>query len=138
MLDVAPLVESKEGKVDIFNKSHNTIINADKSYLLLSFINLIENAVKYSVNPRIQITTFIEGTDFCVLLKDNGIGIEKKHQKKIFEKFYRVTAGNLHNATGFGMGLNFVKKIIDAHHGSIQVQSEFGKGSLFIIKIPRT
>ncbi len=138
VLDVAPLVESKGGTVDIFDKSPNTIINADKSYLLLSFINLIENAVKYSVKPRIQITTFIEGPDFCVLLKDNGIGIEKKHQKKIFEKFYRVTAGNLHNATGFGMGLNFVKKIMDAHHGSIQVQSEFGKGSLFIIKIPRT
>ena len=136
--DLAPLIESKAGSVQIFNESHNSMINADKSYLLLSFINLIENAVKYSVKPIIEITTFIEGNDFCAIIKDNGIGIEKKHQKKIFQKFYRVTSGDLHNTTGFGLGLNFVKKIIHAHHGSIQVQSDYGKGSLFIIKIPRT
>jgi two-component system phosphate regulon sensor histidine kinase PhoR len=98
---------------------------------------LLENAVKYSIKPLITITTFIEGNDFCVVVKDNGIGIEKKHQKKIFERFYRVTRGDLQNASGFGLGLNFVKKIIDAHHGKIEVQSEFGEGSLFIVKIPR-
>ena len=136
--DLTPLIETKAGSVQIFNKSHNSMINADKSYLLLTFINLIENAVKYSVKPFIEITTFIEGNDFCAIIKDNGIGIEKKHQKKIFKKFYRVTTGDLHNATGFGLGLNFVKKIIDAHHGTIEVQSEYGKGCLFIIKIPRT
>ena len=136
--DLAPLIEIKAGSVQIFNESHNSMINADKSYLLLTFINLIENAVKYSVKPIIEINTFIEGNDFCAIIKDNGIGIEKKHQKKIFKKFYRVTSGNLHNTTGFGLGLNFVKKIIDAHHGNIKVQSEYGKGSLFIIKIPRS
>ena len=136
--DLAPLIKSKYGRIQIYNKSHNSMINADKSYLLLTFINLIENAVKYSIKPIIEITTYIEGNDFCAIVKDNGIGIEKKHQKKIFQKFYRITAGDLHNATGFGLGLNFVKKIIDAHHGSIEVQSEYGKGSIFIIKIPRT
>ncbi|MEP6711127.1 MAG: HAMP domain-containing sensor histidine kinase [Ferruginibacter sp.] len=136
--ELAPLIESKAGSVEIVNESHNSKINADKSYLLLTFINLIENAVKYSVKPFIEITTFIEGNDFCAIIKDSGIGIEKKHQKKIFKKFYRVTSGDLHNVTGFGLGLNFVKKIMDAHHGSIEVQSEYGKGSFFIIKIPRT
>jgi two-component system phosphate regulon sensor histidine kinase PhoR len=137
LTDLAPLIESKNGNAILENQNNNSMINADKSYILLTFINLLENAVKYSIKPLITITTFIEGNDFCVVVKDNGIGIEKKHQKKIFERFYRVTRGDLQNASGFGLGLNFVKKIIDAHHGKIEVQSEFGEGSLFIVKIPR-
>lgn len=136
--DLAPLIESKNGVVKLINKNENSMINADKSYTLLTFINLIENAVKYSLKPEIEITTLIEGNDFCVSIKDNGIGIEKKHQKKIFDRFYRVTMGDLHNASGFGLGLNFVKKIIDAHHGSIEVSSIFGQGSIFYIRIPRS
>lgn len=136
--DLAPLIERKNGSVQLLNKNKNSMINADRSYLLLTFINLIENAVKYSIKPTIEITTFIEGNDFCASIKDNGVGIEKKHQKKIFDRFYRVTTGDLHNASGFGLGLNFVKKIIDAHHGSIEVRSEYGEGSMFIIKIPRS
>lgn len=135
--DLAPLIESKNGKITLSIENNNSMINADKSYLLLTFINLIENAVKYSIKPSITISTFIEGNDFCSIIQDNGIGIERKHQKKIFDRFYRISTGDLHNAAGFGLGLNFVKKIITAHHGSIEVQSEYGNGSLFIIKIPR-
>ena len=70
-----------------------------------------------------------------IVIKDNGIGIATEHQKKIFERFYRITDGELHISKGFGLGLNFVKKVIDTHHGKIEVMSEVGKGSSFIIKL---
>ena len=70
-------------------------------------------------------------------IKDNGIGIEAEHQKKIFERFYRINDGELHTSKGFGLGLNFVKKVIDTHHGKIEVASELGSGSTFTIKLSR-
>jgi two-component system phosphate regulon sensor histidine kinase PhoR len=135
--NINPLVEEKTGTVSLIFKSSNSFISADKSYLLLAYTNLLENAVKYSVKPLIEITTYVEGTDFCTDIKDNGIGIDKKQQRKIFNKFYRVTYGDIHQAKGFGLGLNFVKKIVDAHRGNISVESSLGKGSIFTIKIPR-
>jgi two-component system phosphate regulon sensor histidine kinase PhoR len=113
------------------------MVNADKSYLLLAVINLIENAIKYSPEPVINISSRIVGTDFCIAIQDNGIGINPAHHKKIFDRFYRVTQGELHTAKGFGLGLNFVKKVIDAHGGRIDVQSEEKNGSTFTIRLPR-
>jgi two-component system phosphate regulon sensor histidine kinase PhoR len=133
--DLQPLIE--ERKVDIVTTFtiDNAIIYADKSHLLLVIINLIENAVKYSLKPVIGITTYIKDNYFCIDVKDNGIGIPKEHQKKIFNRFYRITDGNLHSTKGFGLGLNFVKKIVDAHFGKIEVQSEVNKGTTITIKI---
>ncbi|HNK30494.1 MAG TPA: HAMP domain-containing sensor histidine kinase, partial [Ferruginibacter sp.] len=71
-------------------------------------------------------------------IKDNGIGIAPEHQRKIFDRFYRITRGELHTSKGFGLGLNFVKKVIDTHGGTIELESEPGKGSCFTISIPRT
>ena len=136
--NIYPLIEEKSGKLSVVFKSTNTFINADKSYLLLAYTNLLENAVKYSIKPEIIITTYIEGNDFCTDIKDNGIGIDKKQQRKIYDKFYRVTDGDIQQAKGFGLGLNFVKKIMDAHKGNISVESALGKGSTFTIKIPRS
>ena len=135
--NIYPLIEEKAGKLSFVFKSSNTFINADRSYLLLAYTNLLENAVKYSIKPEIIITTYIEGNDFCTDIKDNGIGIDKKQQRKIYNKFYRVTDGDIQQAKGFGLGLNFVKKIMDAHRGTISVESTLGKGSTFTIKIPR-
>ena len=135
--DLHPLIEQKEAILKTSFTSPATIIKADKAYLRLSFINLIENAIKYSDKPVIDISTEILGNDFCISVKDNGIGIAKEHQKKIFERFYRITDGELHTSKGFGLGLNFVKKVIDTHNGKIEVESELGKGSTFTIKIPR-
>lgn len=135
--DLQPLIEQKNATLHTSFVLPDTIIKADKAYLRLSFINLIENAIKYSASPVIDITTAIAGNEFFISVKDNGIGIAKEHQKKIFDRFYRITDGELHTSKGFGLGLNFVKKVIDTHNGQIEVESEPGKGSTFTIRLPR-
>ena len=135
--DLHPLIEQKNAVIETSFASSDCFVSADKAYLLLAFINLIENAIKYAAAPVITISTYAVGTDLCVAIKDNGIGIDSEHHKKIFERFYRITQGEIHTAKGFGLGLNFVKKVIDEHGGKIEVQSELKKGSTFIVKIPR-
>ncbi len=135
--DLHPLVEQKNAVIETSFASPDCFVSADKAYLLLAFINLIENAIKYAAAPVITISTYAAGTDLCVAIKDNGIGIDSEHHKKIFDRFYRITQGEIHTAKGFGLGLNFVKKVIDEHGGKIEVQSELKKGSTFIVKIPR-
>ena len=135
--DLHPLIEQKNAGIKTTFSSTETIVNADKYYILLTFINLIENAIKYSPAPEIFISTYAEGNDCCIRIKDNGIGISTENHKKIFDRFFRVTKGELHTVKGFGLGLSFVKKVVDTHGGKIEVQSETGKGSTFIVKIPR-
>ncbi|MEO7265687.1 MAG: HAMP domain-containing sensor histidine kinase [Ferruginibacter sp.] len=134
--NMAPLVEERNGTIIIKDKNKENMIWADKSYLLLSFVNIIENALKYSTYPEIEIFINKEGDFFIIGIKDNGPGIEKKHQKKIFDKFYRIGSGDIKVSKGFGLGLNFVKKVMAAHKASIKVKSDLGKGSLFLMKIP--
>ncbi len=135
--DLQPLIEQKHAVVHTDFSIPVSVVKADKAYLRLCLINLIENAIKYAENPVIQINTVIEGNNLNISIKDNGIGIAPEHQKKIFERFYRITDGELHGSKGFGLGLNFVKKVIDTHGGKINVSSEPGKGSTFTIKFPR-
>ncbi|MBL7702466.1 MAG: HAMP domain-containing histidine kinase [Ferruginibacter sp.] len=133
--DLQPLIEQKHAVVNTNFAVSEVILNADRSYMRLCLINLIENAIKYSPAPVIDISTKVDSTTLCIVVKDNGIGIALEHQKKIFERFYRITDGELHITKGFGLGLNFVKKVIDTHHGKIEVMSELGKGSSFTIKL---
>jgi two-component system phosphate regulon sensor histidine kinase PhoR len=135
--DMQPLIEEKNVVIHTSFTTSDPIIYADRSHLFLVIINLIENAIKYAHKPIIEISTYRKEHHFNIAIKDNGIGISKEDQKKIFERFYRVTDGNLHQNKGFGLGLHFVKKIIDAHFGDIEVDSTLGKGSIFIIKIPK-
>jgi len=135
--DLYPLIEQKNAVVHTSFSPANNIVKADKYYMLLTFINLIENAIKYSSGPQIHISTYTEGNEYCIAIKDNGIGISEENQKKIFNRFFRVTNGDLHTVKGFGLGLNFVKTVIDAHHGKIEVKSQPGKGSTFVVKIAR-
>ena len=131
-----PLAQQKNAVIKtVFSKAEH-IVFADKYYLLLAVINLIENAVKYSAQPKIEIATFTDGQYCCISITDNGIGIGAEHHKKIFDRFYRVTKGDLHTAKGFGLGLSFVKKIVDAHSGKIDIKSEPAKGSTFTMKVP--
>jgi len=133
---VEPLVESKHAKVDFKLSENGLSIYADKAHIEQAFINLVENGLKYADEPHIVIETGKEEEDYFIAVRDNGIGIETKYQKDIFKKFFRVPTGDVHNVKGFGLGLNFVKKVIDAHHGKITVNSIPGIGTEFRILLP--
>lgn len=131
-----PLISAKKA---VFNYAYNAaqpVLQADKGYLMVVITNLIDNAIKYSRNPEIVISTRNKGNLLLLSIKDNGIGIEKKQLKKLFDKFYRVRKGDVQAAAGFGIGLSFVKKIVQAHGGKITVASEPGKGSEFTLSLP--
>lgn len=130
-----PLIEQKKAEINFEFNAENPIINGDKNYLLIVLINLIENALKYSKEPKVTISTINKGYYLEINVKDNGVGIEKKHIHDIFKKFFRVAKGDIHSSKGFGIGLSFVKKIIDSHHGTITVESVPGIGSNFIITL---
>jgi two-component system phosphate regulon sensor histidine kinase PhoR len=100
-------------------------------------MNLFINSIKYSTkDPIIKIETENRPGVIVTSITDNGIGIPQKEQKKIFDKYYRITNGDLHNTKGFGIGLYFAKKVVEAHGGNIDVKSEEGFGSTFIISLP--
>ncbi|HEY6437569.1 MAG TPA: HAMP domain-containing sensor histidine kinase, partial [Ignavibacteriaceae bacterium] len=131
-----PLMEASGAKVEIKIKDDDIFVRADKTHLELAIVNLIENGIKYSLNPVIVIEAGGTATESYIAIKDNGVGIDKKYYKNIFKKFYRVPTGDVHNVKGFGLGLNFVKKIIDAHNGKIVVNSVPGIGTEFKIILP--
>jgi two-component system phosphate regulon sensor histidine kinase PhoR len=130
-------VESKGGHIyaDIF--SDDMKLKADRMHLMNVILNLIDNANKYNlVEPEILISAFEADQGVNIEIKDNGIGINKENQKKIFDKLYRVPTGDVHNFKGFGLGLTYVKAIIEKHNGSISVTSELNKGTTFKIFLP--
>jgi two-component system phosphate regulon sensor histidine kinase PhoR len=131
-------VESEGGKISLNLKAQNSVVIGDKFHLTNGFYNVIENAIKYRKEESLEIEVSTVNTSKGVLIsvKDNGIGIAKESQKMVFEKFYRVPTGNIHNVKGFGLGLSYVKVITDAHSGTISVDSEVGKGSRFDIFLP--
>lgn len=130
-------VNSNGGEVVTNLKARNAVIFADKSHIESVLVNIIENALKYTPEkPVIEINTSNRKNMFVVSISDNGIGISKKNIKHIFDEFYRVTKGNIHDAKGYGLGLNYVKKIVDLHGGRITVTSEPKRGSLFTIYLP--
>ena len=133
---VQPLIEQKKAKVEVRMDEGNGRLQADKAHLELAVVNLLENALKYSTDPHIVVQTGHDEDDFYISVKDNGVGIEKQYLKNIFKKFYRVPTGDIHNVKGFGLGLNFVKRIIDAHKGKIKVNSLPGIGTEFRLFIP--
>lgn len=129
--------EKREGKIQLELKAENSEIITDKIHGTNVFYNLLDNAIKYSVNPPdIKITTTKNNRGVLVAVEDKGIGMTKGVQSKIFERFYRQTTGNIHNVKGFGLGLNYVKAVLEANRGNITVQSEPGKGSRFEVFLP--
>jgi two-component system, OmpR family, phosphate regulon sensor histidine kinase PhoR len=131
-----PLIEQKQALVELKVENYDTNIHADEGHLELAIINILENALKYSIAPHIIVEAGKEESEYFISVKDNGIGIEKKYLKNIFKKFYRVPTGNIHDVKGFGLGLNFVKRIIDGHDGKIRVHSLPGIGTEFRLIIP--
>ncbi|NLI37047.1 MAG: HAMP domain-containing histidine kinase [Bacteroidales bacterium] len=132
-------VERYEGKITSSLEAQNSEIFADEMHLTNVIFNLMDNAVKYKnpdVNLLLNVKTWNESNNFMISIEDNGIGIKKDDVKKIFDKFYRVHTGNIHDVKGFGLGLAYVKKIILAHKGTIRVESELGQGTKFVITLP--
>ncbi len=131
------VVEDRNGTIFEKYSEGQLMIKTDMFHLGNVILNVLDNANKYSPgSPKIHVEVFKEGRYACVQIKDEGMGMSKTVQKNIFEQFYREETGNIHNIKGHGLGLAYLKKIVNLHKGIIEVQSEKGKGSTFVIKIP--
>lgn len=131
-------IDQENGSILSLFEAHNDLIEADKVHLTNIILNLFDNAIKYrkeDIHPKITVCTsnFAEGIQIDI--SDNGIGMTKETLNKIFDKFYRVPTGNVHNVKGFGLGLNYVKEMVEAHGGFVTVKSNPGEGSQFTIKL---
>ena len=128
--------DKKEGSIETDFMALNKIVEADKLHITNVIYNLLDNSLKYSENkPHVKISTRDVIGGLVIRIKDNGIGIAKDNQEKIFEKLFRVPTGNIHNVKGFGLGLSYVKSIMELHQGSIKVESKLGHGSTFLISL---
>ena len=132
-------VEKYGGTLDIDLQAEKSTIKVDEMHFTNVLFNLLDNAIKYrkeNVALELMIRTYNEGNRLIISVEDNGIGIKKEDAKKVFDRFYRVHTGNLHDVKGFGLGLSYVKKIVTDLNGTIRVQGELGKGTKFIISLP--
>ena len=131
------LLKDKGGILNTELNASKYVINGNKDHLTNIIINLMDNAIKYcDKKPNIKIETYNQKNYLIFNISDNGIGMTPKVQKKIFDKFYRATSGNIHNIKGHGLGLSYVKKIVDLHKGKINLESKYGVGTNFMIKLP--
>jgi two-component system, OmpR family, phosphate regulon sensor histidine kinase PhoR len=136
VLEVVQIELGDNLKIDY--RAEKTSIHGDKVHIMNVVRNLVENAIKYSAPPaKIHVITQNTNDGLELIIIDKGIGIPKEYIKKIFNKFYRVPTGNVHNVKGFGLGLNYVQQIVKAHKWDILVESEYGKGTKFTITIPQ-
>ncbi len=130
-------IEQRDGSVDLSLEAEQTVIEADEVHVTNVIYNLLDNANKYSPDkPQISIRTRSWGGGVAITVADKGIGMSREATGRIFEKFYRVPTGNVHNVKGFGLGLSYVKKIVDLHQGNIRVDSQPGSGSTFEVFLP--
>ena len=133
---VSLIVENNNGNIITEKNADNSIVIGNETHLINVMVNILDNAIKYNDNsPEILIKTLNIGSRILIEIKDNGIGMNKAVQSKIFEKFYRKQTGDLHDVKGHGLGLAYVKKIIAFHNGNINVDSAVGKGSKFTIQL---
>ncbi|MDX9772296.1 MAG: HAMP domain-containing sensor histidine kinase [Bacteroidales bacterium] len=131
-------VNGRGGTISTFLDASDPMVTIDENNFFNVLINLLDNALKYTTRtPEITVTTTGYHKGITITVSDNGMGIPREHLKHIFEKFYRVPAGNTHNIKGFGLGLSYVSKIIEEHHGNIKVESQIGKGTRIIIHLPK-
>ncbi|GAA4302878.1 HAMP domain-containing sensor histidine kinase [Aestuariibaculum suncheonense] len=131
------IVEDRKGYIKTFLNAEKTSVLANESHFTNVIVNMLDNAVKYSPEaPEIEVYTENVGTNILLKIKDHGSGMSKAAVKRVFEKFYREHTGNIHNVKGHGLGLAYVKRIVEDHQGHVSVESEKEKGSIFTIKLP--
>ncbi|MBR9757086.1 MAG: HAMP domain-containing histidine kinase [Algicola sp.] len=134
---VALIIEDRQGFIKTHLQADKSSVLANETHFTNVIVNILDNAIKYSPNPpKIDVYTENVGTNVILRIKDQGSGMSKVAQKHVFDKFYREHTGNIHNVKGHGLGLAYVKQIVDDHQGHISVESEKDKGSTFIIKLP--
>ncbi|MBK9274609.1 MAG: hypothetical protein IPM49_08735 [Flavobacteriales bacterium] len=132
------VLEERKGDLALDLRAAQPMVKGDRVHLSNALANLVDNAIKYSPDPpRITVSTREDGGDVAVEVADHGIGIAREHLRHVFERFYRVPTGNVHDVKGFGLGLHHVQQVIKAHQGSVRVHSEPGKGSRFTLLLPR-
>ncbi|MBX2964571.1 MAG: HAMP domain-containing histidine kinase [Cyclobacteriaceae bacterium] len=130
-------LQEKQGAIQLNLNASSAQLQADRHHLTNVIFNLLDNAIKYcTTKPSITIQTALTGNSLSLTIEDNGIGVSKENRKRIFEKFYRVPTGNIHDVKGFGLGLYYVKQIVEAHRGKITVASEPRNGCSFTILLP--
>lgn len=135
--NLALQIQERQGSLTLALDAKQFIIKADDVHFSNIIFNLLDNAIKYSSEkPEIEIHTQVVSNMMAIRVKDNGIGMTRETQLRVFEKFYRAHTGNLHNVKGFGLGLSYVKAMVEAHGGKVKVESVLGKGSTFSIYIP--
>ncbi|MEO9484441.1 MAG: HAMP domain-containing sensor histidine kinase [Ekhidna sp.] len=133
----AMIIEEKQGSINLKLNAEQQEIIADETHLSNTLFNLIDNAQKYTKGkPQIVITTLDEKQGVLLIIEDHGIGMDMDTQKFVFDQFYRAQKGDVHNVKGFGLGLSYVKRIVELHDGSIELKSELGQGSQFSIHLP--
>ncbi|MFB9054269.1 sensor histidine kinase [Formosa undariae] len=131
------IVEDRQGFIHLHLDAEKSSVLASETHFTNVIVNMLDNAIKYSPEaPKIDVYTETVGNSILLKIKDQGSGMSKAAQKRVFEKFYREHTGNIHNVKGHGLGLAYVKRIVDDHQGHISVESEKGKGSTFIVKLP--
>jgi two-component system phosphate regulon sensor histidine kinase PhoR len=135
---IALQVEKRNGSIELDLNVGDDPVYGDETHLTNVVFNLIDNAMKYcQSDPVIKIVTTSTSRSIQARISDNGIGIDKEYINKIFDKFFRVPTGNVHDVKGFGIGLSYVKKVIEQHHGTITVSSEPNAGTTFTMIIPK-
>jgi hypothetical protein len=137
LASLKPVFEKREAKISVEKEGHDFTIIASRVHLSYTLYNLVDNALKYSPQkPEIVIALKKKGTLLELSVSDRGVGIEEAYQQKIFEKFFRVPTGDIHNIKGYGLGLSYVASVLKHHRGDIRLDSTPGKGSTFIVTLP--
>jgi len=130
------LLESKNGKIELKNQADQDLFLGNTNHFTNVIINILDNAIKYTdAEPQIFIQTWIDKHHLFLSIEDRGFGMSAATQKMIFEKFYRETSGDVHNIKGHGLGLAYVKKIMDLHQGQVEIKSKLGQGSIFTLSV---
>jgi two-component system phosphate regulon sensor histidine kinase PhoR len=130
-------IEIKDGQIIKDFRAVNSMVEVDRMHMVNVVQNLLDNANKYTpLRPQIVVATRDAAEGLIFSVQDNGIGISKADQKKIFDKLYRVPEGNVHNFKGFGLGLSYVKTVVESHGGNVKLESELKKGTKFEIFLP--